>query len=117
MTNDLDRKARELWIAALAEAGQTTRAAALTAGWQLDVTDSIAISTITAALRLAVPDGFVVVPREPTQEMWDAATNRVKANTVVIDAGPAKGSTLMRDPIAHTWYAMIAAAPSAEGVE
>lgn len=83
--------------------------------------DAYILKEAIAALRTArqatsqTPDGYVLVPREPTQEMWDAATARVKANTVVIEAGPAKGSTLMRDPIAHTWYAMIAASEASGG--
>lgn len=59
------------------------------------------------------PQGeMVLVPREPTDEMLDAAMAAVKANTVILDAGPAKGATLVRDPHYHVYRAMLSAAPS-----
>lgn len=54
-----------------------------------------------AALRLAVPDGFVVVPREPTPEM--------------LDAGWAEGAKLCESgapDFAAAWTAMLAAVES-----
>ena len=73
------------------------------------------ISELAAALRqsaaqVAVPEGYVLVPVEPTEAMYAAAVARVKANTVETWAG-----TLVRDPIAHTWIAMLAAAPKEPG--
>lgn len=36
---------------------------------EIGVTEAAALRAITAALRLAVPDGYVLVPREPTVNM------------------------------------------------
>lgn len=66
-----------------------------------------------AALRAALtpPDGFALVPVEPTEEMYAAAAERVKKNTVGWGDG-----TLVRDPVAHAWIAMLDARPEMPNV-
>lgn len=65
--------------------------------------------------RLIVPEGFVLVPREPTEAMLAAAAARIKEVTTTIEAGPAKGATLVREPHYNAYRAMLAAAPAAQG--
>lgn len=103
MTDDMQR-ARELLAAEYEWAGEIESAQIIRTDpefWQY----GLALRAITAALR-AAPEGFAMVPVEPTEEMYGAATARVKANSVDWNGG-----TLVRDPIAHTWAAMIAARP------
>ena len=57
---------------------------------------------VAAALRLAVPEGFVVVPREPTREMVNAA--RTSDHWPSLLSGEAQAN----------YRAMLAAAPKPE---
>lgn len=113
---DLEQRAREL----LPELPPCADAIAIAAWgpkpdyYTADQMRDYAIRAIVAALR-AAPDGYVLVPVEPTDEMCAAAFARIKEVTVVIDAGPAKGATLVRDPYYHAYKAMLAARP--QGVQ
>lgn len=70
------------------------------------------ITPPAAALRSAqAPDGWVLVPREPTDAMLDAMHGRIR-----ILCNPAERTADIQND-AEVWAAMIAAAPSAEGVE
>ena len=57
-------------------------------------------------------DGFVMVPVEATEAMLEAARARIKEVTTIIEAGPAKGATLVREPHYNIYRAMLAAAPA-----
>jgi len=81
-------------------------------GFGADATEGdFTMEALEAWNRRAAPEGFVLVPAEPTDEMCAAALARIKEVTVVIDAGPAKGATLARDPYYHAYKAMLAASP------
>lgn len=71
--NDLDRKARGLLAAEYEVYGWGPYANDLRNGAAPYGRDEVALRAITAALRLAVPDGWVLVPREATPVMLEAA--------------------------------------------
>lgn len=79
-------------------AGETLRA---DQGWQRYEVANTARLNADAALAKAVPEGFVVVPKEPTFEMLRPHH----------EAGGSTGARIM----ANAYRAMIAAAPSPEG--
>lgn len=54
-----------------------------------------------------VPDGWQLVPIEPTEKMFAAVQTAIANNTVQTWCG-----ILVRDPAMHTWKAMLAAAPT-----
>ena len=74
---------------------------------------TVAFTTRPAPVR----DGFVMLPLEPTEAMLEAARARIKEVTTIIEAGPAKGATLVREPHYNIYRAMIAAAPSPQPAE
>lgn len=71
MTDPIDTKARELLGKALRDLGLHEDAYHVGCGADLDRNDQAAINAISSALR-AAPEGYVLVPVEPTEKMvWD----------------------------------------------
>ena len=102
MTDNMQR-ARELLLERYLSRGHTDESAELRVR-HIERHEPAAMQAIAAALRLAVPEGFVVVPREPTNEMVLA--------TVRIDLSYMPGQE-SADRIA-VYRAMLAAAPKPE---
>ena len=74
---DDQQRARELLLAQYIADGMTDVAEDFAAGREWAIEKS-AVAAITAALR-AAPEGFVMVPVEPTREMMDAGRTAVMA--------------------------------------
>ena len=70
MTDNMQR-ARELLLERYLSRGHTDESAELRVR-HIERHEPAAMQAIAAALRLAVPEGFVVVPREPTESMVEA---------------------------------------------
>ena len=68
----IERKARELLAAECRAEKMGPVATAIEQGMHVGGFADISLRAIAAALRLAVPEGFVVVPREPTESMVEA---------------------------------------------
>jgi hypothetical protein len=82
--------------------------------FNLDLNNNeIAALTRAAAIARALEQGtWQLVPTKPTDEMCASAVSRIKEVTIVIEAGPAKGSTLIPERYYHSYIAMLAAAPT-----
>lgn len=101
---DLMQQARELLAAEYAMAGSTKRADKIIAGFDVAPGTEYAIRAIAAALR-AAPEGYVLVPVEPTDEMIEASLIRVP---IAKRINPGQH---LRIYGARAWDAMLAARP------
>ena len=101
----LEQRARELLAAEYERDGSTFVADCIRHDAEVVTVERRALRAIEAALRLAVPEGMVMVPREPTREMVNAARTS--------DHWP----SLLSGEAQAIYCAMLAAAPtvSAEG--
>jgi len=68
-----------------------------------------AILALTQASAAKVPEGWKLVPIEPTLDMKDSAT------TVMVDTGVGGHTALNWEEAAQVWSAMLAASPSETG--
>ena len=98
----IERKARELLAAECRAEKMGPVATAIEQGMHVSGFADISLRAIAAALRLAVPEGMVMVPREPTREMVNAARTS--------DHWP----SLLSGEAQAIYCAMLAAAPKPE---
>ncbi|MCF3547814.1 hypothetical protein GUV61_21935 [Stenotrophomonas maltophilia] len=89
----IEKRARELLDAELRKLGLHEDAHHVGCGAELDRNDQAAINAIAAAL--TPPEGYVLVPVEPTDDMLLAAN---RADTT-------------KGPVTRRWFAMLAARP------